>query len=49
MLRDEYIMGTESMPETGFTSLRTLNTSGERGLVLDKLPPDDAALAEAYF
>ena len=37
------------MPETGFTSLRSLNTSGERDPVLGKLSPNDAALAEAYF
>ena len=49
MLKGECIMGAESMPETGFTSLRTSNTSGERDSVMDKLPPDDAALAEAYF
>ena len=49
MLRGEYIMGVESMPETGFTSLRAPNTSGERDLVLDKPSLDGAALAEAYF
>ena len=49
MLKGKYLIGAESIPETGFTSLRALNTSGERDLVLDKLSPDDAALAEAYF
>ena len=37
------------MPETGFTSLRALNTSGEREHVLGKLSPTEAALVEAYF